>query len=196
MNIFVGGVNGIGKSTILRRVAQIDKRFEVVHYSGAVMQQLGLNPSDYEAFHKVDMIRCNQATAEVMSGLISRQTAKIRFIDGHYLAIREGEIFRLAGDWVAGLDGLVLVAAELAVAWERLQIDGRWQSRRIFTPDATPSEAQTELARNLEQTSQEFERWSEQYQKDHFVLTHNDDDAERATRQLINFCDTVRAERH
>jgi len=192
MNIYVGGVNGVGKSTILRRAAQIDKRLEIIHYSSAVMQLLGLGPNDYEAFHKLSQKVCNQATSQLMNDLIRRQTERIRLIDGHFLAIHEGTIYQLAGDWVARLDGLVLVTASFEVQWRRLQTDDRWLHRRIFKPGATKSEAMAELPTYIEKTKHEFDDWAKQFRLDHLELAHNDDDVDRAAHKLINFIDTLR----
>lgn len=183
----------MGKSTILRRVAQMDKRFEVIHLASGIMQQLGLPPGSYDELRDASQPAKDKATTEMIHALVERHTHKVRLIDGHYLYAIAGQFSRAVGLWVASLDAYVLVTARTDVIWGRIQADEILRNRDLFAPGAKDSTEQEQLSRFINENAAEFERISKKYQKDHFILTHNDNDVDRAARQLINFCDTLQA---
>jgi len=192
MNIFVGGVNGVGKSTILRRVTQIDKRFEVIHLASGIMQQLGLAPGSYDALRDTPSKAQSAATTIMMQALVSRKTQQVRLIDGHYSYLIEGTQRSATDTWIKLLDAYVLVTAAPEVIWRRINSDEVLRDRDLFTADSSDAAKQAQLAQFIKVDETDFEALAKAHQKDHFVLTHNDDDVDRAAKQLINFCDTVK----
>ncbi|HSX14939.1 MAG TPA: ATP-binding protein [Candidatus Saccharimonadales bacterium] len=193
MNIFVGGVNGVGKSTILRKVANLDSRFEVIHYASALMQQLGLAPGDYDSLHTIPQAKRLAVTQQMMENLAERRTQKVRLIDGHYLILVKGVISPIAGDWVKLLDALILIKAAPQVILDRIQKDEGWRDRELFTPEMSDQDCQALLADYGRQTEAEFDQLTQQFPIDHFILEHSDDDVERAAHQIINFANQLLA---
>jgi adenylate kinase len=191
MNILVGGVNGVGKSTILRRVAQLDGRFEVVHYTSALMQQMGLAPGDYDDLRRFTQAQRTQATVELMKNLTSRQTSKFRLIDGHYLTLVWGEVTNISGPWVASLDALILITAAPEVVWRRISSDEYVRDRELFAVDSNQTDRRTQLTSYITQTEAEFDKLVLTYQKPHFRLDHSTDDVDRAAEQIINFISSL-----
>ena len=193
MNIYVGGVNGVGKSTILRRATQIDKRLEVIHFASGIMQQLGLAPGSYDQLRDAPQPAKDVATSELVESLVSRRTHQIRLVDSHYMYLIEGKTYPSTRDWIAKFDALVLVTANSGVIWKRIQADEALRDRDLFSANDKLDNEHRELANSITDNQREFEDLVKRYHKDHFILTHNDDDVDRAARKLINFIDTVQA---
>lgn len=192
MNVYVGGVNGVGKSTILRRVTQQDQSFEVIHFASALMQELGLGPGDYDALHDTAKETSEAAMAKIINALVERQTTKIRLIDGHYLNTIWGHIKPIATDWIAGMDAAILITAQPSVVWRRIEQDEAYRDRELFPKGMKDKDAKVFLADYIGQTEHYFDQLVNKYDLEHFMLEHSSDDAERAAQQIITFCKALK----
>lgn len=191
MNIYVGGANGVGKSTILRRAAQIDKRLEIIHLASGIMQQLGIAPGNYDALRATSRAVQDSATTAMIDALTARQTHKVRLIDGHYSYLVAGAFRPATAAWIDQFDALVLVTADTKIIWHRVQADEVLRDRDLFSSTADEAIKKAELTAFIENNRFEFELLSKKHQKDHFILTHNDDNVDRAAQQLINFINSI-----
>lgn len=157
------------------------------------MQQLGVKPGDYDALHAVPNPVRDTAMATIMTGLAERRTKKIRLIDGHYINTVWGEIHVVTADWswIGLLDAFVLIEATPAVVWQRISEDENLRDRELFTKHTSDTAKQAQLATYLQASHDQFDQLTSAYQKDHFVLTHNDNDIDRTAQKLIHFVDSL-----
>lgn len=118
MKIFLGGINGAGKTTILHRVELLSPNIKIAHGSREYMRFLGLKPNSYdrlralpEAEHKVMLSNF------ITSSLQTVSSSETFIFDGHFVVFDQGEspIIKIS-DWIKKFDVMVLVEAEIGRA--------------------------------------------------------------------------------
>ena len=123
---FVGGINGVGKTTLLGAIVKKQKEFQAIKGSQYFMQWLGIKPGDYASLRSLPDNYKNKEMDKMVHWLIAQKsiTNKHLLFDAHYLNIKEDTIMVTAtGNWIALMDALVVVTANNDEILHRIEID-------------------------------------------------------------------------
>ena len=127
MKIYVGGVNGVGKTTVLEALFK-ETGFPVKHATQEFLKFLGI-PGDYNELRKLDdeyrKLQLNQFMSEIAA------SRKSFILDSHYLIMVDGVIKSVIDEWIKQYDLLIYLTAPAEVILERLNSDNR--DRALFS---------------------------------------------------------------
>ncbi|HSW65654.1 MAG TPA: hypothetical protein VLI54_00755 [Bacillota bacterium] len=177
---FVGGINGVGKSTIVRELVAAEPSLEHIHTTSLIMQWLGIAPGDYEHLqslpeaHKTEQ---NQLMLTHHLGVAGQQYRQL-VLDSHYLHILEGRTSQLiTGDWPRFLGALVLIEADVESIHERISCDSPTRRRPLFLPGTTAAQQIDALSDYKRETREEFEAIATRFSLPHHIIENNGDPA-------------------
>jgi len=184
MHYYVAGVNGTGKTTLLRGVHEASG-IEVVPGTTALMEYLGI-PGDYDALRSMDQGLVLERWQETAEQLAKRPQSFM--LDTHIMNLTHGQVIRRDGPWIADYDALMLVTADPAVILERVTQDAS-RDRALFPENISYTEKMTMLSDYQEQTKQLFGVLAAQFGLPSVVIVN--DDLDQAITDCITFIDAV-----
>lgn len=186
MHYYVVGINASGKTTLLNAVsAKTD--IPVVQGTEELMKTLGV-ADDYDALRKLDQDKVLKAWGETAERLIKKFSAKPFLLDTHILNLTNGRIIRRDGPWIQDYDALVMVKADPAVIFDRLEHDTK--DRMLFTLDFGSAAKLTLLTEYQGQTEEIVNRLAKKYQIPTKVIVNHD--LEKAVAEFIAFDTSLR----
>ncbi len=151
---FIGGINGVGKSTLISEIEKI-KKCRIIHGSALLMERMGLNKDDYDSLRKLPDKLKDEEWDKAMNYVIeTSEIGQCTLIDSHYLHIKLGIITNVLGDWISSMDGLFLISASSSEIYRRINIDAnrKGKKRNIFTngPVSPTGEVEKYLSSELQ----------------------------------------------
>lgn len=149
---FVGGINGVGKSTLISEIEKI-KKYRIIHGSALLMERMGLDRGDYDSLRKLPDKLKDEEWDKAMNYVIeTSEIGQCTLIDSHYSHIKLGVATKVLGDWVSGMDGLFLISANPSEICRRIDIDvsKKGKKRNIFINDSVSSVGEVEKYLSLE----------------------------------------------
>jgi adenylate kinase len=179
---FIGGVNGVGKSSFLNELTSKYPEFYVVKGSSALMQWLGLNPGDYD---KLRAMPEDYKTAQfdlMMENLLIHppHSDGIMLIDAHYFHYNEGNLVDTTGTWISKMDALFVITAGIDEVYSRVAGDSK--ERNLF-PKGSNTESQKDMLELYsERTTQKARELSEKYDIPYYLIENKQGKME----QVIN----------
>lgn len=187
MNIFVGGINGVGKSTILKEVAQTTG-YRYIHMTSHLMNHLGVG-SDYEKLRSLTQAQRDAGLAECIQKLIatSNSTGEIYIYDIHYLNLVRGNISVVTGPWLDRFDAFVLVTSPIQDILERVRGDHVKRDRALFQNGKNETDNEKEFTAYSEQTRKEFLGIVEKYHRPSLEIINKKNKKDEAVKKLIEF---------
>lgn len=129
LKYFVGGVNGVGKTTLLKAIADADPSFVVVRGSEELMKWLGI-PNDYDALRALPQEFKKKEWVGCLADILTRTTDQDLLLDAHYLNLINGEQTIVTDVWLDAFDVAVLVEATPGEIYARIRKDQR--DRALF----------------------------------------------------------------
>ncbi len=181
MRLFIGGVNASGKSTILKKVANLSG-YQTLHGAGLLMEHLNCS-GDYEVLRSFSDEEKSIAYTQVIEKLCKEQDNFL--LDSHYLTLIRGRVTNMTTDRLKDFDSLVLISAPLETVWNRIQSSPR--DRALF-PDSIPYEEAKKLLANYQlQTQEEFNRAVKEYNLPGIHIENDTADPGKATEELHSF---------
>ncbi|HSX42300.1 MAG TPA: ATP-binding protein [Candidatus Saccharimonadales bacterium] len=186
LNYFVGGVNGVGKSTLLDAIAKKSSNFRVVKGSEELMRWLGI-PGDYDALRALPREKKRVEWVKCLEKLLDDHYGHDLLVDAHYLNMIDGVVTEVVGEWIAWFDAAVLVTAPPAEILKRIEGD-RARERGLFRSDE--SDKLGVLEAYQQQTRAEFCRITEGDLWDlipNVVISHRQDKTSEAVDQFLKF---------
>lgn len=190
---FIGGLNGVGKSTVVNAVVERNAGYERLHTTSLFMAHLGILAGDYDQLRALpDDYKARQNNA-MLEALLSRPSTLDReqILDSHFLNIVEGHTTRLIdGSWPRRLGSLVLVTADVEIVQERLSMDTVRRQRRLFAPDITPGQQRDAISQYLADTTDEFMRIANLAGCPNKIIQNNDC-VEATATELMDFLSTL-----
>jgi adenylate kinase len=132
MKVFVGGINGVGKTTFLNA---LQKQMPEVHFvdgAKSFMEWLGI-PNDYESLRKIDNVTANEKNSQFLAELCQQYDNLV--LGAHYLNLVNGKVLdKSLGDWPKLFDYLVFLTAPAEDIYERINKDETSRDRALFGP--------------------------------------------------------------
>lgn len=121
--IYIGGINGVGKTTIVNELAKITPHTRVFHGSAELMKALGLSIGDYDSLRKIpDNIKAC-AIEKIFRDLSESSHYTNTIIVAHYIKILNGEISPNYGPWYLYCQKLVLITSSPEEILDRINSD-------------------------------------------------------------------------
>ena len=184
MKVYVGGINGSGKTTILKEVAK-QLGFEYIQLTHLMMEALGF-PFDYDKLRITPEVEKTKVREEILAKLLSDNDRNI-IIDSHYLNLIKGKTNIVNGPAIAKFDILVLISAPVEQIWQRIYEDQKTRDRALFPDNFTSEESFQMLTKYQEDTAQEFSRLASTYHKKNIEIINVDGELESSIAKLVNF---------
>ncbi len=125
MTYFIGGINGVGKSTFLKEVVLKSPEFKILKASSAFMEYLNIEQGDYDSLRDLPDDYKKQEFDKMMEGVLveSSTDEKILLVDAHYFHYRRGEMFDTIGEWLSMMDAMFVVTADTIDIFNRVSND-------------------------------------------------------------------------
>jgi|WetSurSiteA1Bulk_404760.scaffolds.fasta_scaffold21394_1 adenylate kinase len=150
---FVGGINAVGKTTLLNEVKFVKPEFEIVRGSEFFMKWLGIRPGDYDSLRSLSDEHKNIEFDKMMRWLVEQKPkeGKHLVIDAHYLNIKPEGIVNVTGDWISLMDALFVITAPNIEVLDRMEKDEKkkGRSRSIF-PELSTSQEKLDLIKSFQ----------------------------------------------
>ena len=195
---FIGGVNGVGKSTFLEELAFRHPQMKIIHGSTAFMEWLGLAPGDYEGLRKLPEDFKNAETNKMMRFILGqeREKEKVLIIDAHYFHYRRGELVDTTGEWMALLDALFVISAPPEVILARTERDEleKDKHRNLFPVDTDTDQRLTMLNDFLTKTLEKAREVSARYDIPCFVIDNGSEGIEGAIEEFLSYHSSLQKE--
>ncbi len=137
MIYYVGGINGVGKTSLLQGIAKKDNRFSHIKGSTLLMCRLGIRDGDYESLRNLSTELKNKEFGEIVKSLKSDKNHNI-LIDAHFINLINGKEYRVVDSWISYVDVLVLVEANENEVMNRILKDSG-RNRAMFNDDVWQS---------------------------------------------------------
>ena len=132
--IFIGGINGVGKTSIIKKFSKKQRNSSLVFGSAFFMDWLGIKKGEYEALQRVPDKKALAELNKMVTYLVKKKKfdeyISYVFIDGHFLNIRNGIAKKWVGDWFALMDGMVLVTSSPTDILKRIENDKKKKNRK------------------------------------------------------------------
>lgn len=189
---FMGGMNGVGKTTVLEGIRKSDQPIRMVKGSTAFMEWLGVAPGDYATLQSMPDEVKNTEANRMFASLIQQRDRREGglVLDTHYLLIKEGEARNLGLDWLHMVSAFVLVTARAEDVYGRIRADeirdGR-DRRKLFEPGRSEAQKLEDVARYLAATQSEAEKYSATYGKPLLVLENNQGQLDQTVSNFLSF---------
>ncbi|MFA5742644.1 MAG: hypothetical protein WCX77_02670 [Candidatus Paceibacterota bacterium] len=183
---FVGGINGVGKSTLVNEFLKNEKGFLAIKGSQYFMEWLGLRSGDYESLQNMPHEKKNEELGKMVEYLIYDLPAdnKPILMDIHYLRIVNGEISRVLNDWVSLSSGMFFIAGNSKIILERQKKDllAAGRDRKMFPSNVLEKDKESLIEKYQKETLQEVKRVSDKFGIPYFVI--NNIQLEKASNEL------------
>jgi adenylate kinase len=183
MKIFLGGVNGVGKTTLIAKIKEAKPSLIVVDGSKAFMDWLGFR-DDYEKLRAMDNETANQKLTEFITELVEKYELMDFILSSHYLNMVRGEVKDvMMGDWPNHFDQFILLTADPAQIYRRINNDSR---DRALVSYETENEMIQAVKLYMDQTLEHAQAKTAQYQKPLKIITNNDGDLDKAALEVLD----------
>lgn len=183
---FIGGVNGVGKSTFLKELTEREPQFKILKGSSAFMSWLGLEQGDYEGLRALPDDYKRQEFDKMMVQVLTEPSVdgKILLVDAHYFHYKRGEMLDTTGDWMSMMNALFVVTANCEDVFRRVSED---EKERDLFPIGSDEENQRQMLNSyLEGTINLAKQLSEAHDVPLVILENRQDDMESTIKEFLN----------
>ncbi len=159
---FIGGINGVGKTSVAELICNLEPTCEVVKGSDVMMERLGIK-GDYDAFRSMNENIKNTEFIKLLSELKNKPSKTI--VTGHFVKILDGTLSPSLGPWYDICDNIVLLISNPKMVLKRIQSDdmlNKRTNRRLFSEYMKGHNLQVAFLNNAQDLSRSiFEHVSE-----------------------------------
>ena len=188
--IFLGGINGVGKTSIAQAIFKRCPSLRVIQGSGELMKQLNISVGDYRTLQKISERVKRQALEIIFCNLKSQSQAHEIIITGHYVKVLNGIIASDFGPWFQNCDKLVLVVSPPKQIINRVLIDEvnrKRMQRNLFGSKLSNIDDQIKLLEYAQRMSEKvMADIAQKFHLSSFRINNPDGKIELAINQLIN----------
>ncbi len=187
----VGGVNGVGKSSLLQEISANYPEFEVFKGSAKFMEWLGLPPGDYKALQELPDDYKNLEVCKMMMQIFKSKPrpGKTLLIDAHYFNYKQGALIDATGEWVSFLDALFVVLAPPETILQRLELDQttKDRARDILPPNADYNKKIEMLYGFIQATINKAQELSQKYKIPYFLINNGSEGFGHAVEEFLGY---------
>lgn len=182
---FIGGVNGVGKSTFLKELTESNPEFAILKGSSAFMDWLGIEQGDYDSLRALPDDHKRQEFDKMMKKVLTEPSSegKVLLVDAHYFHYKRGEMLDTTGDWIAMMNALFVVTADSNEVFTRVSEDEK--ERDLFPVDADEDRQRQMLDQYLEGTINLARQLSETHKVPLVVLENKQDNIESTVKEFL-----------
>lgn len=185
---FIGGINGVGKTSVAELICSLDNRFRVIKGSQVMMQRLGIE-NDYDAFRAMDE---NVKNAEFINLLNELRDAKgSTIVTGHFVKILDGTLSPSLGPWYSICNRIILLTSNPKMILKRIMVDEAQSmrvNRRLFSSYMTSHNLQVAFLHNAQDLSRSvLESIQETASIDTAVFYNQQGNLYDCTAQIISY---------
>lgn len=195
---FVGGVNGVGKSSFLSKLSSKHSEFKVFWGSAEFMKWLRLKQGDYRGLRDLSDTYKDLELDKMMKVVLQKGAPKNKtlIIDAHYLNYKKGKVVDATGLWMSLLDALFIVSASPETILKRLKNDKKiGRSRNLLPWEISQVDKITLINKFLRLTLEKAQEISKKYKIPYFVIDNNDNGLDRAIEEFLRY-DSVIIKKH
>ena len=173
---FFGGINGVGKTSLIEEISFRAPHLQKKHTSSMFMEWLQLKPGDYETLRELpDGYKRAQNEAMLTHYLKELTPTEDVLLDSHYLTLINGSTSKIiSGSWPYYLGTLVLIEANIEDIYIRILHDAPFRNRSLFPPGLNDQQKKTMLHRYLLSTRHEFTRTAKRYNLPTLIIQNSD----------------------
>lgn len=189
MIYYLGGVNGVGKTTFLDELIRQKPDAQIYYGSKSLLERLGIKPGDYESLRKLPTSYTNAEYANFVIEKINcnKDKRKLIIFDSHYLNMVDGNIFNVTGGWIKNVDCLLLLTADIDDIFCRIIKDESIRDRRLFHVKSTDKEKFKTLLDYSQKTKERFLFLAEKYGLNSHIIFNFEDNISEVVKEFINF---------
>lgn len=188
--LFVGGVNGSGKSTVLSLLARKNKFAEVVRGSSFFMNWLGIRDKNYKKLRTLPDRFVLREQEKMIDFLVHRKHFKKEvvavFLDAHFVNIRKGKAQEWIGDWFRFFDGAVLVEATSSEILTRMEKDSE-RDRDIFPFRVAQNQKPGFIALFLKESEYVFKKYTDKHGIPCIIVKNNQGKIYKSSAKITSF---------
>lgn len=184
ISYFLGGVNGVGKSTFSTEIVTRNPEFSLIKGSSFFMEWLGLDLGDYSSLRLLPKRYKHKELNRMMISLLSSPSNKKSvLIDAHYFHYNYGRLIDATGKWMSMVDVLLVVTADVKKILSRIEKDNK--NRDLFYDKISEKEKELMIEHYLEETLQKAQKISNKYKIPLFVLDNSEDNTKGIVKNFL-----------
>jgi len=181
------GVNGVGKSTLLRRVCEKEPEiFCLFPGSTRLMEKLGLEIGDYDSLRKLPEEVKIKVWNDLMLDVLEqrREGAGLALlVDAHLYHYKQGEMIEDPARWARRLDGIFLVSTDINSLNSRILKD---KKPRDLLPEGLKEDEKVKmLAYFLDATEKRVRKIAKQYEIPFYSIQNLENGIEIAVQDFL-----------
>lgn len=192
MVIFVAGINGVGKTTLLQELVQRDQAFVHIKGSSILMEALGLQAGNYSALRTIPDETKDRVFGEIVTRLCNeyRHSSTIILIDAHILNLVHGVVKKVVNEWIKDVDKIILVEADVTTVLGRINKDSAVRNRGLLEGEQGKNieDEREKMAEYMEHTRSEFISIAERYRLPSLILNNPDSEQSKSIEHISDFC--------
>ncbi|MEK7113216.1 MAG: AAA family ATPase [Patescibacteria group bacterium] len=195
--IFVGGINGSGKTTILNLVAASNKEVSVIKGSKIFMKWLGIKRGNYKKLQSLPDKKVLMEQEKMIHYLVKKRrfgrSKKIVLIDAHYVNIREERVQGWVGDWLSMMSGLALIKASPTDILRRIEYDENESIRKrsVFAIHTNNKHKLKLVGVFNRKSDRVFRKFARMYNKPNKVFINKKGQSGRVAKRLNEFLASI-----
>lgn len=185
-NIFITGINGVGKTSVTDALKKELVNIEVVHSSSEYMSFLGIDKGNYNALRSITEKQHRKALRDFINQLIERNKKKTLIIDGHLIVFDQGNspIIKIS-DWIKHFDMIILLQTEPYITYNRVKKDQESNIRtRTYELGADPEIVRQIIQKRQNMTENIATRASEWFNIPIYIVHNNN--LKRTIKNVVN----------
>jgi len=173
--VFVGGISGCGKSTVLDNLIRVYSGVEIIHGSKHFMEWLGIKNYNYRELELLPNNFKNKETDKMIRFLLRRISSENEWflLDAHYLRISNGKVTNAVGSWLSLFDALFLVVARPEIILRRINNDSKNRNRNIFNKGSSEASKLIQIQKFSDETLDKMKYLSKKFKIPYFIINNN-----------------------
>ncbi len=150
--VFLGGVNGVGKTSIAREFVK-EPSVHVLDGSAKLMEWLGVTNGDYDKLRGLPEKMKEKALTDLFYTLAKESDRETTIVTGHYVKVLDGKITTSYGPWYQYCSTLALVVGNSELIVHRILCDDvskKRTNRSLFGNKQTSLREQIDFIENAQ----------------------------------------------
>ena len=190
--LFLGGINGVGKTTLASLVQELRPLWQVVHVSKEYMKFLNLPEGAYDQLRSLPESSHRASLRQLVNNLlVAHADTPVVILDAHYVVFDQAEYPILkVGEWIKEFDGLILVEAKAEDIDQRVHHDTLVGVRQRYMSSEASSRIGI-IEENLLYNRIMAQRVSDWFGVDLFIVSNAN--PRQAANEIINIIESSRA---